>query len=362
MLTILEHLKQNRSFTHVTLVKNRVKRPVKSWCNSSLCAKEGPARVFTLGQKSLQPSCLSLLLAPGVCRQYLTAGHLLPCKGARSQSAPTPPCMEKPPQQLRPALLSTCSHSTWATHTVFHELLLRPVIKDLQQWGFNKLQMQPRLVLHLQMVSSYTISLHKAEFFPLACPPQTQRAASTAFVSQLLSPSFPRPWLSKPPLCSPLDSPNNNSQSKMMHLMWALPAHPSQADGFLLSPSQLLFSPVYNSLFGLFCRALGSQLAPCLWPIFPQFRLLILFSSSKCKIGFGCVVIFGFFSFLECGFPDFTKVSAPKPSQNNSVFLGFALHLFFEGFVTQQKSSFNLWLPQMQSSFNAVINAQFLLF
>lgn len=111
------------------------------------------------------------------------------------------------------------------------------------------------------------------------------------------SPSFPRPWFSKPPPCPPLDFPNNDSLSKMLHLVWAPPAHPSQTDGFLLSPSQLLFTPVYNSLFGLFCTALGSQLAPCLRPAFPQFRLRILFSSSKCKIGFGCVCVclFSFF-------------------------------------------------------------------
>lgn len=92
--------------------------------------------------------------------------------------------------------------------------------------------------------------------------------------------------------------------------------------------STTLLAPVYNPLFHwIFCRAADSQLVPCLWPTFPQFGLLILSSSPTCKMGFGCV---GFFSFLECVFPDFTKLLAPKPSQKNSVFFGFALSLFFE--------------------------------
>lgn len=123
MLTVWQHLEQNKSFTNGILVKNRVKMPLECWCNSSLCARAGSAGAFTLFETEISPAQL-LLFALGVCRQQLSAGYLLPSKGTQSQHLPLPPWRNPP-------------SSSWATHIMLCEFLLRHVIKDFQQWGFN---------------------------------------------------------------------------------------------------------------------------------------------------------------------------------------------------------------------------------
>lgn len=260
-----------------------------------LCQGRISRGVYTVWDRNL--SSPAAAVCPWCLQAVTQCWSLLPSKGTQPQHLPLPR-WRNPPSSSG---LHCSGHAHTAPglhHTALYEFLLRPVIKGLQQWGLNNSKCSLGwcfLFFRWFLLTPFLATGQNLSPWPAHHRHNKEELFLKPLSQPSLSPSFPRPWVSKPPLAFP----DNNSQSKNLHLMWALPAHPSQADGFLHSLSQLLFSPVYYPLFGLFCRALGSQLAPCLRTIFPQFRLLILFPSSKCKIWISCV---GFFVvvFFSC--------------------------------------------------------------